>query len=123
MAEYIQAWQCIGCGKIEAPQLCIGVCRDRKVLFIGKGEIAVMMSNEEVGLLGDVLETPGFCDHSRIEMKFTPRNIIEAIANCPNQKMDFHYNSVPAKRSMVYIDGGSGYQTWVMGRSEDGGGS
>ena len=92
-------------------------------LFIGKGEIAVMMSNEEVGLLGDVLETPGFCDHSRIEMKFTPRNIIEAIANCPNQKMDFHYNSVPAKRSMVYIDGGSGYQTWVMGRSEDGGGS
>lgn len=38
MAEYIQAWQCIGCGKIEAPQPCIGVCRDRKVFFIGKGE-------------------------------------------------------------------------------------
>jgi len=38
MAEYIQAWQCIGCGKIEAPQPCIGVCRDRKVLFIGKDE-------------------------------------------------------------------------------------
>ncbi|MBS0569960.1 MAG: hypothetical protein JSS28_05095 [Proteobacteria bacterium] len=38
MPEYIQAWQCIGCGKIEAPQPCIGVCRDRKVLFIGKDE-------------------------------------------------------------------------------------
>jgi hypothetical protein len=38
MTEYIQAWQCIGCGKIEAPQPCIGVCRDRKVLFIGKDE-------------------------------------------------------------------------------------
>ncbi|HSN00469.1 MAG TPA: hypothetical protein VLS52_05630 [Rudaea sp.] len=38
MAEYIQAWQCIGCGKIEAPQPCIGVCRDRKVFFIGKDE-------------------------------------------------------------------------------------
>ena len=38
MAEYIQAWQCVGCGKIEAPQPCIGVCRDRKVLFIGKDE-------------------------------------------------------------------------------------
>ncbi|MHB8679036.1 MAG: hypothetical protein ACYC7G_04790 [Rudaea sp.] len=38
VAEYIQAWQCIGCGRIEAPQPCIGVCRDRKVLFIGKDE-------------------------------------------------------------------------------------
>lgn len=36
MTEYIQAWQCIGCGKIEAPQPCIGVCQDRKVLFVGK---------------------------------------------------------------------------------------
>lgn len=38
VTDYIQAWQCIGCGKIEAPQPCIGVCRDRKVLFIGKHE-------------------------------------------------------------------------------------
>ncbi|MBS0516395.1 MAG: hypothetical protein JSS16_13090 [Proteobacteria bacterium] len=38
MTDYITAWQCIGCGKIEAPQTCIGVCRDRKVFFVGKGE-------------------------------------------------------------------------------------
>lgn len=38
MTDYIQAWQCIGCGKIEAPQTCIGVCRDRKVFFVGKDE-------------------------------------------------------------------------------------
>jgi hypothetical protein len=38
MTDYIQAWQCIGCGKIEAPQVCIGVCRDRKVFFVGKDE-------------------------------------------------------------------------------------
>ena len=31
MDEYIKAWECIGCGKIEAPQTCIGVCQDRKV--------------------------------------------------------------------------------------------
>lgn len=36
MTDWIQAWQCIGCGKIEAPQPCIGVCRDRKVLMVGK---------------------------------------------------------------------------------------
>jgi len=34
MNDYIKAWQCIGCGKIEAPQPCIGVCQDRKVEFV-----------------------------------------------------------------------------------------
>lgn len=38
MSDYIQAWQCIGCGKIEAPQTCIGVCRDRKVVLVGLTE-------------------------------------------------------------------------------------
>ncbi len=34
MTEYVKAWQCIGCGRIEAPQTCIGVCQDRKVQFV-----------------------------------------------------------------------------------------
>lgn len=34
MTEYVNAWQCIGCGKIEAPQTCIGVCQDRKVELV-----------------------------------------------------------------------------------------
>jgi hypothetical protein len=34
MNEYIKAWQCIGCGRIEAPQNCIGICQDRKVEFV-----------------------------------------------------------------------------------------
>ncbi|MGO4870488.1 MAG: hypothetical protein ACLPGW_07720 [Roseiarcus sp.] len=34
MTEYVKAWQCIGCGRIEAPQPCIGVCQDRKVQFV-----------------------------------------------------------------------------------------
>jgi len=34
MTDYVKAWQCIGCGKIEAPQNCIGVCEDRKVQFV-----------------------------------------------------------------------------------------
>lgn len=31
MPEPIIAWQCIGCGRLDAPQTCIGVCQDRKV--------------------------------------------------------------------------------------------
>jgi len=29
--DRIKAWQCIGCGKIDAHQPCIGVCQDQKV--------------------------------------------------------------------------------------------
>ena len=34
MSEPIPAWQCIGCGRIEAPQTCIGVCQDRKIHLV-----------------------------------------------------------------------------------------
>lgn len=30
----IEAWECIGCGRIEAPRNCIGVCQDRKVALV-----------------------------------------------------------------------------------------
>ena len=38
MTDYTQACQCVGCGKIEAPQTCIGICRDRKILMVGKDD-------------------------------------------------------------------------------------
>jgi hypothetical protein len=28
-AERIKAWQCIGCGRLEGHQPCIGICQDR----------------------------------------------------------------------------------------------
>ncbi|MFO1398795.1 MAG: hypothetical protein U1F48_17200 [Burkholderiales bacterium] len=39
MADYddipvLTAWQCIGCGRLEAPQQCVGVCQDRKVELV-----------------------------------------------------------------------------------------
>lgn len=85
-------------------------------LIIGKEEIAVMMNNEEVGLLGDVLEVPGQCVHGRVTMQFTPKNLIEAITNAPNDLIEFCYN--PENPRVVYIDGGSGFEAWVMPRRE-----
>ncbi len=38
MASVIQAWQCIGCGKVEAPQTCVGICQDKKVLLVDARE-------------------------------------------------------------------------------------
>jgi hypothetical protein len=38
MNDYVKAWQCIGCGKIEALQTCVGICQDRKVEFVYASE-------------------------------------------------------------------------------------
>ena len=37
-AERIAAWQCIGCGRIEGAQPCIGVCEDRRAVFVHAAE-------------------------------------------------------------------------------------
>ena len=38
--DSIPAWQCIGCGRIEAPQNCVGICQDRRVEFVYASEHA-----------------------------------------------------------------------------------
>ncbi len=32
--EVIEGWRCIGCGKVEAPRPCIGICQDRRASFV-----------------------------------------------------------------------------------------
>ncbi|HEY0915894.1 MAG TPA: hypothetical protein VGE22_13565, partial [Solimonas sp.] len=34
MIETIEGWRCIGCGKVEAPRPCIGVCTDKRVELV-----------------------------------------------------------------------------------------
>ena len=34
MTEHVTAWQCIGCGRIEGAQPCVGICQDRKTNFV-----------------------------------------------------------------------------------------
>jgi hypothetical protein len=33
-AERIKLWQCVGCGRIDDPRPCIGICRDEKVEYV-----------------------------------------------------------------------------------------
>ena len=32
--ERIHGWRCIGCGKVDAPRTCIGVCQDKRVELV-----------------------------------------------------------------------------------------
>ena len=34
MTDTVVLWQCIGCGKLERTESCIGVCMDRKVEMV-----------------------------------------------------------------------------------------
>ena len=30
----IKAWECVGCGRVEAPQPCLGICQDRAIELV-----------------------------------------------------------------------------------------
>jgi hypothetical protein len=32
--ERVKAWQCIGCGRIEKPETCVGVCEFKKIELV-----------------------------------------------------------------------------------------
>jgi hypothetical protein len=38
MAEYLKAWQCIGCGRLEATAPCLGICQDRPIELVAAAE-------------------------------------------------------------------------------------
>ena len=58
--ETILGWRCIGCGRIEVPGNCIGVCEDRKVELVGAwdyAEVAIALegANERIAALESLL--------------------------------------------------------------------
>lgn len=86
-------------------------------IIIGKEEIAVFMSDKEVGLLGDVIETPGYAAHKRVTIGFTPGNLTGALNASPNDQVTLHYwSDSPTKP--VRLDGGSGYEVLIMPRKD-----
>lgn len=34
MSMRIPGWRCIGCGRIDAPRPCVGVCQDRRIELV-----------------------------------------------------------------------------------------
>lgn len=88
--------------------------------YWGKGEIAVVMENPEVGLFGDVVECPGYLDHKRVVIRFTPKNLIDALTNAPDAKVTLHYDLEPdaAISKNIKVTGGAGFECIVMKRQE-----
>jgi hypothetical protein len=38
MTDRVQAWQCMGCGKLDSDATCMGVCQDRKVVLVSAAD-------------------------------------------------------------------------------------
>lgn len=83
--------------------------------IIGKEEIAVMCSDQDMGLLGEVVDITGQADHKRHKVLFTPKNLTDALQAAPSEEVILHYN-IDETEFPFKIDGGSGYTALVMPR-------
>jgi hypothetical protein len=58
MVESIKVWQCTGCGRIDHPQPCVGVCEDRKTELVYASDYA--RAEARIAVLESVLRRIAF---------------------------------------------------------------
>lgn len=85
------------------------------LMWIGQEELAIQISEDERGHVGDVMEIIGQAIHQRAKYAFTPDKLLDALNAAPNETLRIGYY-VPVKMKPLYIDGGSGYEAWVAPR-------
>ena len=42
--ERIKVWRCVGCGRIDHPQPCVGICRDTKAELVDAADYDALQS-------------------------------------------------------------------------------
>jgi hypothetical protein len=62
MIPRVTIWRCIGCGRIEGPQACVGICEDRKdeMVFATDHEAELELARRPVESLAAVLRQIAF---------------------------------------------------------------
>lgn len=87
-------------------------------VYIGLEEVAVMMEDQEIGLIGNVLEVPSQATHERHLICFSPEILTQALSGAPNEDVTIYYtDGQPLKP--VRVDGGSGYEVLIMPRKQE----
>lgn len=82
-------------------------------MFIGLGEIAVMVTEQETGLSGDVIEVPGFADHERVTLRVNCDEFLNVLGHAPNDLIEIGYNIDDVAPFIVYVNGRSSYEAWL----------
>ena len=88
--DTIVGWQCIGCGRVDAPQPCIGVCQDRKVELIAAGDYLQLWERHEAALA--LLCDPTLCerivaDVATLGVVGEDRNALVGYLACVSRKL------------------------------------
>lgn len=85
-------------------------------MIVGREELAFMLT-EGHQMVGDVISLSGQCIHPRTTINFTPQSLMLAIEASPSEQVIFSYDPENPV-TPVRINGGSGYEAWVMPRRE-----
>lgn len=82
-------------------------------IFIGLGEIATMVTEQETGLAGDVIDVPGYADHERVKLRLGCNHLLDVLGHAPNDLIEIGYNIDEAAPPIVYVNGRSTYEAWL----------
>ncbi|HZP87029.1 MAG TPA: hypothetical protein VFB54_09420 [Burkholderiales bacterium] len=89
--DRLPAWECIGCGRLEAERPCIGVCQDHKVELVYAADYDRLAAETAV-LRAIVLEiatiTPrtGECERTYQALQARARSALRGVAGKPEPK-------------------------------------
>ena len=63
--EPVKVWRCVGCGRIDHPQPCVGICRDEKaeIVFASDYRKALDRVAELEGVLKRIVHTTPRGEH------------------------------------------------------------
>ena len=79
--ETIKVWECVGCGRIDHPQPCVGICRDRKAEYVRAedyADVAVRLEDLEALLRRIAFTTPraGECESAWLAFQRDARALL-----------------------------------------------
>jgi hypothetical protein len=93
MTETLKAWECIGCGRLESSQPCIGVCRDRPVELVYAAEHARVLeqltqAEHRAAALEAIVRhlawtspRPGRCDETLTALRGRARELLASLGS------------------------------------------
>ena len=82
VAERIQGWRCIGCGKVDAPRPCVGICQDRKVELVDAADYDALQARVReleaaLGLIARVTPREGALMASWLALQERARRLLD----------------------------------------------
>jgi hypothetical protein len=80
--ERIQGWRCIGCGKVDAPRPCVGVCQDRRCELVDATDYDALLARvqaleEALALIARVTPRPEALQASWLALQARARALLE----------------------------------------------